>query len=107
MFMDPSDAPDIKILRQTTRTARKGRWCECGKWMPAGTRYTDVAGTEDGSFFSSVRCEFGHCPNVAPTPCKRCNGGGYDPEFGCQDTPHSEWYPDLCHDCGGRGEIPS
>lgn len=50
------EAPNFVILKQVTHQTREARMCDCGRVIPAGARYERCVGTEDGTFFTSVRC---------------------------------------------------
>lgn len=54
--MDPADVPDITVLSEQKRKARKQhKCCYCSKPIEPGTVYYHIAMTVDGRF-ESVNC---------------------------------------------------
>ena len=106
-------APDFRFFSDRCHRTRKDRLCDCGRVIPAGAKYQRVTGTEDGKFFTSVRC-VGHDPNepcpypFPPDPfeplavCSTCDGEGTVRDHVCYGGPPLE--RDVpCPDCKGAG----
>lgn len=96
------DAPDVVMIGDTRRRARKEHRCDTcplggppsSAFIPVGQEYRRVTGTQDGEFFTYRSC-VGPCPHMVP--CASCGGTG---QINAPQWPQG----DPCPSCDGVGK---